>query len=156
MMGDALFSFGVALMAQASSIAAPPSFRDTGRFCGYAPIIDLRPGEEIRVGVSGIHSGNFDWSGAFGSLQVRGIQWASRPRGTQIRRRTARGHIRFAERRDDGRFVIAIWNGRHGAAYFSSASPLTAAQRQAINRVDLFQEGEEPLGCDYRTATIWE
>lgn len=58
---------------------------------------------------------------------------------------------RFAQRRTNGRFEIAIWNGAHGAAYFTSAAPFSKLQLAAIDRVALFEEGEHPIGCDLRT-----
>lgn len=136
--------------AQASELAGP------GRFCGYSPIVDLLPGERIVTLEGGIHAGTFRWDGPFGSLEVAGVGWASRPRGNLAARRTARGHAIFKERMREGRYSVAIWNGRNGAAYFTSPSPLTRAQRAAIERVDLFQEGEEPEGCRLRTMFSWE
>jgi len=50
------------------------------------------------------------------------------------------------------RYVIAIWNGAHGAAYFSSEKPLNARQIEAIGRVQLFEEGQDPPGCNLRTS----
>ncbi|MCR2833330.1 hypothetical protein [Parerythrobacter lacustris] len=63
---------------------------------------------------------------------------------------------RFEQRREDGDYVVAIWNGEHGAAYFHSAQPLTPQHFAAIDRVLLFNEGETPEGCDLRTVFSWE
>ena len=126
------------------------------RFCGYSPIIDLRPGEKITTLDGGIHGGSFRWEGAFGALEVRGIGWAGRPKGRIVEAATDKQPARFTQRRVEGRYEIAIWNGRQGAAYLSSAKPLTPAQREAIGRVVLFQEGETPEGCQLRTIFVWE
>jgi peptidoglycan/xylan/chitin deacetylase (PgdA/CDA1 family) len=125
-----------------------------GRFCGYSPIIDLREGETVERLTSGVHGGNFRWTGEFGEMEVGGIGWASKPRGRALKGRTGTGQIRFASRRDIEGFVIAIWNGRQGAAYFRSPRHFTREQLSAIDRVDLFQEGEEPKGCKYRTIFV--
>ncbi|PTD18562.1 hypothetical protein CV103_14860 [Sphingomonas fennica] len=136
--------------ADASELAGP------GRFCGYSPIIDLLPGEHVVTLDGGVHGGRFQWEGDFGKLEVFGIGWASRPKGRSVPKASSHGHVVFAERRIQGRYVIALWNRAHGAAYFSSPGPLTAAQRSAIGRVDLFEEGEEPAACDLRTTFAWE
>jgi hypothetical protein len=62
----------------------------------------------------------------------------------------------FRPRLVDGLYQAAIWNGRQGAAYFSSPTPFTAAQMAAIDRVALFQEGEDPGKCNLRTVFSWE
>lgn len=126
------------------------------RFCGYAPIIDLLPGERVTTLDGGIHGGSFLWEGAFGSLMVRGIGWASRPKGRIIEPVSSTKPARFRQRRVNGRYEIAIWNGAHGAAYFSSTVPFTAPQVEAISRVDLFEEGQTPQNCDLRTVFSWE
>lgn len=126
------------------------------RFCGYSPIIDLLPGERITTLEAGIHGGSFRWEGSFGSLNVSGIGWASRPPGRIVEEQTGTKPARFAQRRADNRYVVAIWNGAQGAAYFSSESRLTAEQLHAINRVALFQEGQSPSGCDLRTVFSWD
>ena len=90
-------------------------------------------------------------------LDVRGIGWGARPNGQIVEARTSTRPARFAQRRDeDGRYVVALWNGGHGAAYFSSAAPLTARQMKAIRRVTLFEEGETPPDCGLRTIFSWE
>ena len=132
--------------------AAAGDLKGPARFCGYSPVIDLLPGESITTLGGGIHGGNFRWEGPFGSLDVSGIGWASRPRGRIAEARTRTNPARFAQRRVDDRYVVAIWNGAQGAAYFSSASPFTSDQLRAISRVDLFQEGQSPEGCDLRTV----
>jgi hypothetical protein len=143
----------IAILAGAS-----PDGEWTGpaRFCGYSPIIELREGEAIKTSGGGIHGGQFRWTGEFGTLEVSGIGWASKPKGRQLPDPTGTGQIRFAERRTKGDFVIAISNGRQGAAYFKSPRRFTSAQIAAIDRVGLFQEGEEPDGCDYRTIFVWQ
>jgi hypothetical protein len=133
----------VAAAAVASDLEGPK------RFCGYAPIIDLLPGETISLLEGGFHAGSFRWRGAFGSLEVAGIGWASRPRGRVTRVGEGDRPYRFAQRRDDDGYVVAIWNGAQGAAYFRSDKPFTRSQKLAIERVKLFQEGERPLGCDF-------
>ncbi len=134
--------------ASASELTGP------GRFCGYAPIIDLLPGERIVTLDGGIHSGRFRWTGPFGDLDVNGIGSASRPPGDLNREPTGKGHASFAQQRVDGRYVVAIWNRRNGAAYFSSHRPLTQQQLAVIDRVDLFEEGEDPGRCNLRTVFV--
>jgi len=141
----------------AAAAASASTLEGPGRFCGYSPIIDLLEGERITTLTGGIHGGTFRWEGAFGTLEVQGIGWASEPDGRPEARRTARGHVRFATRRRQGSHEVAIWNGRHGAAYFRSPDPLTRAQLAAIDRVDLFDEtDQEPQGCKLRTVFAWE
>jgi hypothetical protein len=89
--------------------------------------------------------------GAFGSLEVRGIGWASPPKGRIIEAATSTRPARFGQRRVKGRYEVAIWNGAHGAAYFISSQRFTAAQQEAIRRVTLFEEGQTPRGCNLRT-----
>lgn len=139
----------LATAASASELNGP------ARFCGYSPIIDLQPGEAITTLDGGIHGGSFRWDGAFGSIIVRGIGWASRPKGRLEIEPTEEKPGRFARRKRDGKYVIALWNGRQGAAYFQSATRFTDLQRAAIDRVRLFQEGEEPSDCDLRTIFVW-
>jgi hypothetical protein len=127
-----------------------------GRFCGYSPIIDLLAGERVVTLTGGMHGGTFRWEGPFGVLEVAGIGWAARPPGRIERQPTSKGHARFQQRRNAGRYVIALWNRANGAAYFSSQRPLTRHQVAAIDRVDLFEEGQEPEGCKLRTVFSWE
>jgi hypothetical protein len=127
-----------------------------GRFCGYSPIIDLLPGETITTLEGGVHAGKFRWEGPFGSLEVSGIGWASRPPGRIVVAQSGTRPALFAQRRTDGRYVVAIWNGAHAAAYFSSDSPFTPDQIRAIGRVALYQEGETPEGCNLRTIFAWD
>jgi hypothetical protein len=136
--------------AEAGQLAGP------GRFCGYSPIIDLLPGEKITTLDGGIHAGRFLWEGDFGSLEVVGIGWASRPDGRIASSGSSTKPARFAQRRVAGRYQVAIWNGAHGAAYFRSNEPLTTQQLVAIARVGLFEEGQEPPGCALRTVFSWE
>jgi hypothetical protein len=136
--------------------AVASELRGPARFCGYSPIIDLLKGERVIVLKGGIHAGSFRWEGAFGTLKVAGVGWASRPPGRMLQRPTSKGHARFEQRRGDGVFSVAIWNLRQGAAYFSSTAPITPAQLAAIDRVDLFQEGEDPGNCELRTLFSWE
>lgn len=134
-----------------------PDLVGPGRFCGYSPIIDLLPGERVTAGNGGMHGGSFRWEGEFGALDVYGIGWASRPKGRALKQPTSKGHIRFREKREDKRHVVAIWNGRHGAAYFKSDQPISSAQLAAIDRVSLFDENDEDLaGCDFRTSVVVE
>lgn len=130
--------------------------RGPARFCGYSPIIDLLPGEKITTLEGGIHGGSFRWEGAFGSLNVRGIGWAGRPDGEIVEPPTDTKAGRFAQRKVNGRYEVAIWNGSHGAAYFNSARPLTARQIEAIKRVSLFEEGQTPSDCSLRTVFSWD
>ena len=136
--------------AQAGVLEGP------GRFCGYSPIIDLLPDEAVTTLEGGIHAGNFRWEGPFGALDVRGIGWAGRPKGRIVQAGTATKPARFAPREVEGRHEVALWNGAHGAAYFSSATPLTPRQMKAIGRVTLFEEGETPSNCKLRTLFSWE
>lgn len=148
-----LAPIGLILVFPASARAG--EIEGPGRFCGYSPIIDLRPGEKVTTLEGGIHGGRFRWDGPFGSLDVYGIGWASRPKGRMIRAPGTRP-ARFARRRIEAGHEIAIWNGAHGAAYFRSAAPFTASQLRAIDRVDLFEEGQTPSGCKLRTMFSWE
>jgi hypothetical protein len=79
----------MAVGALASDVQGP------GRFCGYAPVIDLMEGERVTTLESGIHGGSFLWEGSFGSLEVRGIGWASKSPGRVALERTAAGQVRF-------------------------------------------------------------
>jgi hypothetical protein len=149
----------VLLAAVATMFSAKPDSGELvgpARFCGYSPIIDLLPGERVLTLEGGIHGGRFRWDGSFGSLDVFGTGWASRPPGRISRPQTDTRPARFAQRREDDRYVVAIWNGEHGAAYFSSDKPLTLRQTRAISRVTLYQEGETPSGCDLQTVFVWE
>lgn len=139
-----------ATQAEAADLAGP------GRFCGYAPIIDLLPGERITTLDGGIHGGSFVWEGAFGSLEVRGIGWANRPRGRLIGAASNAKPARSKQRRRDGGYEIAIWNGGHGAAYFRSTTPFTVLQAEAVGRVTLFEEGQTPSDCKLRMLFSWE
>lgn len=145
-----------ALMLLPGQDDAPPVWAGPGRFCGYSPIIDLVEGETIEPLEGGIHSGSFRWTGAFGTLEVSGVGWAGKPPGAALADKTGKGWTRFAEQGVKGHYQVAIWNGRQGAAYFKSPTRLTRAQLAAIDRVDLFQEGDEPEGCKYRTIFVWE
>ena len=107
------------------------------------------------AGVGGMHGGSFDWDGAFGRLHVTGIGWAAKPTGRVVGK-TPAGAWRYHVRREEGRYVVAIWNGRQGVAFFSSPRPFDPAKLSAIDRVALFQEGEEPAGCQLRTRFAWE
>lgn len=146
----------VTAVAAAPEQQTRPMWQGPGLFCGYGPIIDLLPGETIKPLQGGIHGGSFKWSGQFGVLEVSGIQWASRPKGRPRTGMTLTGQIRFGEIVRDGTYEVAIWNGRQGAAYFRSKASLTKLQRQAIDRVRLFQEDEKPTGCKYRTVFSWD
>ena len=139
----------VATPATASDLEGP------ARFCGYSPIIDLKFGEKITTLQGGLHGGSFQWAGDFGSLVVRGIGWASRPKGRLVVEPSDGRLGHFAQRKRDGKYIIAIWNGRQGVAYFESGTRFTDQQRAAIDRVRVFQEGEEPSGCDLRTVFVW-
>ena len=150
-----ILAAAIALLALAQDAPHEP-WPGPGRFCGFSPIIDLLEGERIEPFDGGIHSGSFRWTGAFGTLRVRGIGWASKPRGDDMPGRTAKGWMRFAEEKVPGGYSVSIWNGRQGAAYFESPRPLTRDQLAAIDRVDLFQEGERPEGCKYSTIFVWE
>jgi hypothetical protein len=136
--------------AKASDLTGP------ARFCGYSPIIDLLPGEEVTTSDGGIHGGSFRWEGSFGTLDVHGIGWASRPKGRIVKASSASGPARFAQKRADGRYRIALWNGSHAAAYFTSPKPFTPSQLKAIDRVALFEEGQTPPNCNLRTVFSWE
>lgn len=154
-----LFSILLAALsgaADSESAAKPGVLVGPGRFCGYSPIIDLLPGERVVLLDGGIHGGRFRWEGQFGTLRVSGIGWAARLQG-DIEKSAPNGEIvKFRQVKEDGRYRVAIWNQRHGAAYFSSRAPLTERQLAAIDRVDLFEEGEEPKGCELRTVFSWD
>jgi hypothetical protein len=141
----------VSLPVQASDLNGP------GRFCGYAPVIDLLEGESVTSLDGGIHSGSFRWDGSFGTLYVRGIGWASKPKGRVAVSSNARGVTRFKQSRIKSEYVIAIWNRNYGAAYFKSKRPMIEEQIAAIDRVYLFDEdGPQPDGCKLRTIFVWE
>ena len=142
--------------AQWAAPAAASELEGPARFCGYSPVIDLLPGERVEMLSGGIHSGAFRWTGDFGSLEVNGIGWAAKPEGKVALKKNAKGHVRFEPRRVDGRYAVAIWNGAHAAAYFSSGEPITESQLAAIDRVDLFEEGQETEGCNLKTIFSWE
>jgi len=154
----------IALALLLSTRAEASELKGPGRFCGYSPIIDLLSGEKITTLEGGIHGGKFRWEGSFGVLEVYGIGWvevygigwASRPTGTLIEVRKGRRPARFAERSVKDRYEVAIWNGAHGAAYISSATPFSRYQLKAVRRVRLFEEGQIPSGCDLRTVFSWE
>lgn len=147
---------GCAVAVLSAAPAAAGELDGPARYCGYSPIIDLLPGERVETLAGGIHGGSFRWTGDFGSLSVYGIGWATKPKGAVALKRNAKGHVRYAPRKRGGEYAVAIWNRAHGAAYFSSPMPLTKAQLTAIDRVDLFNEGEDPNGCDLRTIFSWE
>lgn len=147
-----IIAFGFGFLATGASAAV---LEGPGRFCGYSPIIDLHPGEQITTLDNGIHGGSFEWKGGFGKLIVHGMGWASRPKGRISSQPTGDKPGLFSEQRRDGKYILAIWNGRQGAAYFESATRFTRRQRAAIDRVRLFQEGEKPKGCNLRTAFVW-
>jgi len=147
---------GLALAAGWPSAASASELAGPGRFCGYSPIIDLVKGERVVTLQGGIHGGSFRWEGAFGTLEVHGIGWASKPDGLPEDRQTGRGHVRFAQRMNEGKYVVAIWNRRRGVAYFHSPEPFTRKQLAAIDRVDLIEEGDQPQGCNLRTIFVWE
>jgi hypothetical protein len=140
----------VGTSGNASEIVGP------GRFCGYSPIIDLLDGEKVTTLEGGIHGGSFRWEGAFGALEVYGIGWASRPKGRIVEDRHSNSPARFAQKRVKGVYQIAIWNGAHGAAYFTSSTPFTEPQLAVIDRVELFEEGQPPSGCKLRTIFSWD
>jgi len=145
----------------AAAVGAPPAPVSAGelagpaRFCGYSPIIDLLDGESVTTLQGGIHGGSFRWDGAFGSLEVYGIGWAGRPKGRIVSEQSDLKPARFAQRRTNGHYKIAIWNGRHGAAYFTSDSRFSLEKIAAIDRVRLFEESETPEGCKLRTVFSW-
>jgi hypothetical protein len=150
------------------SVTLAADLNGPGRFCGYSPIIDLVEGESVATLDGGIHSGSFQWTGTFGTLHVTGIGWAGKPKGRMRDKPTSKGHAFFAERRDSGKHVVAIWNRRNGAAYFHSSNRLTDDQLKAIDRVDLFDENDVygkrdpaqstivPSDCKLRTVFVWE
>jgi len=147
-------AIGIAMLdiepVKASELAGP------ARFCGYAPIIDLLAGEKITTSEGGIHGGSFRWEGPFGSLEVKGIGWASPAKGKMLNPPTADKPARFSQRRVKEGYQVAIWDGAHGTAYFTSPTPFGAPQIAAIERVRLFEEGQEPTGCNLRTVFVWE
>ncbi len=144
----------VAMLAASSATAG--KLEGPARFCGYSPIIDLEAGETVWTLEGGIHGGTFRWDGDFGSLEVNGIGWASRPKGQMVREPQDDRPARFEQRYSEREYVVAVWNGRQAAAYFSSAKPMTRRQLEAIDRVRLFQEGETPEDCNLRTTFSWE
>ena len=151
---------GLLLLAGCSDSGGATSVKSSvlegpATFCGYSPIIDLQMGETVTTLEGGIHQGSFRWDGAFGSLVVRGEGWTTRPNGRLVVAPSGEKPGRFAERKREGQHTIAIWNGRQGAAYFETRSRFTDQQLEAIERVRLFQDGEEPSHCDLRTEFAW-
>jgi hypothetical protein len=147
----------ICIAMAAPQIASAGELKGPGRFCGYAPIIDLAEGESIVTLDGGIHSGSFEWHGAFGVLNVTGIGWAGRPAGRMLDRQTARGHAIFRQRKHDGKYVVAIWNRANGVAYFESLAKITPSQLKAIDRVDLFDETQAtPTDCRLHTIFVSE
>ncbi len=146
----AAFALMLPTAAQAAELEGP------ARFCGYSPVIDLLAGERITTLQGGMHGGSFRWDGPFGSLEVHGTGWASRPPGRIVERGRGSRPARFDQRLVEGEYVVAIWNGANAAAYFRSATPLTRNQLRAIQRVTLFEEGQTPTGCDLWTTFAWE
>ena len=150
----------IAMLAAALGfLVSPLAAKDwigPGRFCGYSPVIDLLPGEQVIPLEGGIHMGSFRWEGGFGAMKIVGIGWASPPRGFIEAGRTSKGMTLFRQRRMKGEYRVGIWNRSHGVAYFSSPNRFTAKQRAAIDRVDLHDEGDEPQGCKWRTIFSWE
>ena len=116
----------------------------------------MQESERIVPLQAGIHSANFSWEGDFGEMEVRAIGWASEPKGRKIDKMTGKGHVRYAERKVDDGYSVAIWNGKKGAVYFNSPRRITAAQYAAIDRVDMFDEAEpDPENCKYRMFFSW-
>ncbi len=150
----------IAMLAATFGFLAPPvaaqDWIGPGRFCGYSPVIDLLAGEKVTPLEGGIHAGSFRWEGSFGAMKVVGIGWASPPPGFVAAGRTSKGMTLFRQRRMKGEYRVAIWNRSHGVAYFSSPNRFTGAQRAAVDRVDLHDEGDEPQGCKWRTIFSWE
>ncbi|MBL8771076.1 MAG: hypothetical protein JNK30_06800 [Phenylobacterium sp.] len=142
------------LIAAIAAPAAAAELAGPARFCGYAPIIDLLPGERVVDLASGIHAGHFRWEGAFGALEVAGIGWARRPKGRIVTPVQDGRPAVVAQRRTRDGYVIAIWNGAQGVAYFTSPRPFTRAQREAIRRVTLYEEGDTPPACDLRMVGL--
>ena len=150
-------TLAAAALLASGEVALASDLEGPGRFCGYSPIIDLFRGERITTLQGGIHGGMFEWTGNFGTFEVHGIGWASRPRGWMVTEPTRKGHALFEQRREGGRYVVAIWNHANGAAYFYSKRPFTDKQMAAIDRVDLFDENQdEPEGCNLRTVFAWD
>lgn len=144
------------LLLSALTPALASDVEGPGRFCGYSPIIDLLLGESVTILQGGIHGGSFRWNGAFGSLEVQGIGWASPPKGRVVRPLSDQQPARFNQKKLKHSFQIAIWNGAQGAAYFESPTPFTRDQLVAIDRVMLYQEGQEPTGCKLHTVFSWD
>jgi len=70
----------LAMLAQPSIAQSElPVWHGPALFCGYASHIQLESDETIEPGDVGIHTGNFLWSGPWGSAAVTDIEWASRP-----------------------------------------------------------------------------
>jgi hypothetical protein len=143
---------GALLVAAAGATAA--DLEGPARYCGYSAIIDLAPGEAVTAQSGGMHGGWFEWSGSFGTLQVRNNGFAKRPEGTRFRELTTTGQTRFHPTRKDGKYRIALWNRRYGTAYFQSDERFTESQLAAIDRVHLYDEWSKPEGCSFRTARV--
>jgi hypothetical protein len=131
------------------------TFYGPGQFCGYAPAIDLRPDEKVTPLEGGIHVGKFLWEGRFGKLTVGATGWGVKPKQPESDYETDQGYLRFEKRKTEEGFSITIWNYQHAVATFSSPDPLTERQKDAIDRVTLFNEGERPKTCKYSTIFVW-
>ncbi|MDR6707547.1 MULTISPECIES: hypothetical protein [unclassified Novosphingobium] len=151
-----IYSTAVAALLVIPVHARATELEGPARFCGYSPIIDLLPGEKVTTLEGGIHGGNFRWEGAFGSFDIQGIGWASPAKGRMLNQPSTDKLAIFAPRRVKQGYQVAIWNGAHATAYFTSPSPFSAAQMAAIKRVRLFEEGQQPSGCKLQTIFVWE
>ncbi|PXA98760.1 hypothetical protein DMC47_06870 [Nostoc sp. 3335mG] len=145
-----------AILARAAGApAAASELRGPGRFCGYSPVIDLVAGERVVTLKGGIHSGSFRWEGPWGRMTVWGSEIGSPDDEKVAVERTAGGTTRYAERREGDRYVITIWNRSSAMARFSSKRRFTAPQLAAIDRVELFDAGQRPEGCNLKTIFVW-
>ena len=150
-----LAAVALALGADASAAETDDySFEGPGRFCSHSAIIDLRPGETISDMAGGIHGASFAWSGEFGRFDIDAIGWAS-PTSSVVVNIRPDGVRELATRRSAGHYQTTLWNGRQGVVSFATDRRPTAAQKAAMRRVSLFQEGEEPSDCKYRMAFSW-
>ena len=129
-----------------------------GRYCGYATEIDLAEGETISTRRLGLHGAAFEWAGKFGTIEVREINWASKPAGRPI-------HIDGIDRLQVVRVTrpgpgptYALWSDEHLAAYVSGpAFRSKAAVAGILRRIELVDHaGERSENCKYRTLFSWE
>ncbi|WCM27836.1 hypothetical protein NDN01_02590 [Sphingomonas sp. QA11] len=137
---------------------APRPWVGPGRFCGYASVIDLQPGEQIIAGEGGVHGASYIWSGPFGAIVVDEINWASRPKHV-VRSISKEGGIEIFQLRGGGsKPLYVVSDGGHLVAYLSSSMfRKNKSDLKYIRRIGLSDHaGDKGTGCKYRMLFSWE